>query len=443
MQVDLDFHTNKIRMTDTVRAVSYFTAVDSVESEQGIGQFLPDEPLETRIQKTESEITAANARVTKYKEWSSRWFKKKAVMEALDKRFEKATREAELENATEVEKALPELIRKEMVAIYDLSLGGPIDNQVVIDATEMRALVDSWEGDPEEKDNVSALKADLRDLKKDRNIHDKAFGTIFKFLKETTGVELNAMVLEEETMKTNDKLRPKSVIYRAIRSRLLAMLKGDPAATRAHIRNTMMALPKVKTLRGLLSVLQALERTRILLVHHLQLYPNNGEVVQESDFKRALKTCFAGGQNEITVIQITLAQFAGDTAWETIKQRVYEMINNSLDELAESMARESLDAPIGDRKSFVLGFQDIQRGNRSPSSGRGGQSPARGQSPVLNSGHCYTWKPGKPCAKGDACEFLHGDNDNRFPRGTKRGNESPGGGGGGSTPTSILKTGRK
>jgi hypothetical protein len=377
MQVDLDFHTNKIRMTDTVRAVSYFTAVDSVESEQGIGQFLTDEPLETTIQKTESEITAANARVTKYKEWSGRWFKKKAVMEALDKRFEKATREAELENATEVEKALPELIRKEMV----------------IDATEMRALVDSWEGDPEEKDNVSALKADLRDLKKDRNIHDKAFGTIFKFLKETTGVELNAMVLEEETMKTNDKLRPKSVIYRAIRSRLLAMLKGDPAATRAHIRNTMMALPKVKTLRGLLSVLQALERTRILLVHHLQLYPNNGEVVQESDFKRALKTCFAGGQNEITVIQITLAQFAGDTAWETIKQRVYEMINNSLDELAESMARESLDAPIGDRKSFVLGFQDIQRGNRSPSSVRGGQSPKSVAGSQLGSLlHMETWE---------------------------------------------------
>jgi hypothetical protein len=443
MQVDLDFHTNKIRMTDTVRAVSYFTAVDSVESEQGIGQYLPDEPLETRIQRTESEITAATARVTKYKEWSSRWHKKKSVREELDERFAEATRRAGLENASDVETALPDLIRKEMVATYNGILGGPVDDQGVVDASEMKTLVESWEGDSEEKDNVTVLKSDLRDLKKDRNIHDKAFGTIFKFLKDTTGVELNAMVLDEETTKVDDKLRPKAVIYRAIRMRLLTMLKGDPAATRAHIRNTMMALPKVKTLRGLLSVLQALERIRILLVHHLRLYPNNGEVVQEGDFKRALKTCFVGGQNEITVIQITLAQFAGDTAWETIKQRVYEMINNSLDELAESSVRESLDAPIGDRKSFVLGFQDIQRGNRSPSSGRGGQSPGRSQSPSRSSGQCFSWRPGQPCTRGDACEFLHGDNDKRFPRGTKRGNESPGGGGGGSTPTSILKTGRK
>jgi hypothetical protein len=443
MQVDLDFHTNKIRMTDTVRAVSYLTAVDSVESEQGLGQFLIDEPLETTIQKTEEEIKAANVRFNKYKEWAARWNKQSSVRAALDKKFEEAKKEAELEGSTDVAKAQPEIIQQEMLNIYNSILGGPTDNNGVVDASAMLALVDSWEGDPEEKDHVSGLKSDLRDLKKDRNIHDKAFGTMFKFLKETTGVELNAMVLEEETTKIEDKLRPKVVIYRAIRMRLLTMLKGDPAATRAHIRNTMLALPKVKTLRGLLSVLQALERTRILLIHHLRLYPNNGEVVQESDFKRALKTCFAGGQNEITIIQITLAQFTGDTAWETVKQRVYEMINNSLDELAESMAKESLDAPIGDRKSFVLGFQEIQRGDMSPSIGRGGQSPARSQSPARNSGQCYTWKPGKPCLKGDACEFFHGDNDNRFARGTKRGNESPGGGGGGSTPTSILRTGRK
>jgi hypothetical protein len=442
MQVDLDFHKNKIRMTDTVRAVSFFTAVDSVESEQGIGQFMTDEPLETTILRTERDIVRTNVRFTSYKEWSARWIRKKAVTEALDERFQEATVAAGLPEATDEAKELPNLIRKEMVAMYEEILGGPIDDQGKVDASAMREIVESWGGDAEEREIVTALKADLRDLKKDRNVHDKAFGTIFKFLKETTGVELNAMVLEEETLKQEDKLRPKSVIYRAVRVRLLAMLKGDPAATRAHIRNTMMSLPKVKTLRGLLSVVQALERTRILLVHHLQLYPNNGEVVQESDFKRALKTCFVAGQHEITIIQITLAQFAGDTAWETIKQRVYEMINNSLDELAESTAKESLDAPIGDRKSFVLGFKDIQRGDRSPSIGSRGQSPARAPSPALNSGHCFTWQPGKPCLAGDACKFLHGDNDTRFPRGTKRGNESPGRSGGGSTPTGILKTGR-
>ena len=443
MQVDLDFQRNKIRMTDTVRAVSYLTAMDSVESEQGLGQFLMDEPLEARILKTEEEITVANVRFNKYKEWSSRWNKKLPERTAFDKRFEEATKAAELEGATENAKEQPDLIQQEMLTFYNSILGGPTDANGAVNTTVMFEIVESWEGDSGEKDQVSVLKSDLRDLKKDRNIHDKAFGTMFKFLKDTTGVELHAMVLEEETKKIEDKLRPKSVIYKAIRARLLAMLKGDPAATRAHIRNTIAGLPKVKTLRGLLSVVQALERTRILLNSHLLLYPNNGEVVQESDFKRALKMCFQGGQNEITVIQITLAQFAGDATWETVKQRVYDMINNSLDELAEATAKESLDGPIGDRKSFVLGFQDIQRRERSPSNGRGGQSPARGQSPGRGSAQCYTWKPGKPCFKGDDCEFLHGDNDNRFPRGTKRGNESPGGGGGGSTPTSILKTGRK
>jgi hypothetical protein len=442
MQVDLDFYKNKIRMTDTVRAVSFFTAVDSVESEQGIGQFMTEEPLETNIARTEKEIVKSNVRFTRYKEWSARWNRNKAITEELDNRYLAATREAGLPEATNEAKELPNELRKQMVAMYERILGGPTDDEGKVDASEMRELVESWAGDAEEREIVTALKADLRDLKKDRNVHDKAFGTLFKFLKETTGVELHAMVLEEETLKQDDKTRPKAVIYRAVRLRLLAMLKGDPAATRAHIRNTMMSLPKVKTLRGLLSVVQALERTRILLDHHLRLYPNNGEMVQETDFKRALKNCFVAGQHDITIIQITLAQFAGDTAWETIKQRVYEMINNSLDELAESTAKESLDAPIGDRKSFVLGFKDMQRGDRSPSAGSRGQSPARAPSPGLNNGHCFTWQPGKPCLAGDSCKFLHGDNDSRFPRGTKRGNESPGRSGGGSTPTSILKTGR-
>jgi hypothetical protein len=91
MQVDLDFYKNKIRMTDTVRAVSFFTAVDSVESEQAIGQFMTEEPLETTILRTEREITGMNVRFTRYKEWSARWARKKAVTEALDERFQEAT----------------------------------------------------------------------------------------------------------------------------------------------------------------------------------------------------------------------------------------------------------------------------------------------------------------------------------------------------------------
>ena len=223
MQVDLDFHKNKIRMTNTIRAVSYLTAVDSVESEQGIGQFLTDESLETTIRKTEVEINAANVRCNKYKEWASRWHKKLAVRAAMDTKFEDATTAAELEGSTDVAKAQPALIQKEMLIIYDSILGGPIDEHGVVDASEMRTLVESWEGDPEEKDHVSVLKSDLRDLKRDRHIHDKAFGSMFKFLKDTTGVELNAMVLDEETTKIEEKLRPKAVIYRAIRMRLLTM----------------------------------------------------------------------------------------------------------------------------------------------------------------------------------------------------------------------------
>jgi hypothetical protein len=56
MQVDLDFLNNKTKMTDTVMAVYYITAVDSVKSEQGIGQFLGDEQLKI-TQTTEAEIT--------------------------------------------------------------------------------------------------------------------------------------------------------------------------------------------------------------------------------------------------------------------------------------------------------------------------------------------------------------------------------------------------
>jgi hypothetical protein len=189
-------------------------------------------------------------------------------------------------------------------------------------------------------------------------------------------------------------------------------------------------------------VVQSLERIRILLVNHIRLYPNNGEVVQESDFKRALKTCFAGGQSEISVIQITLAQVTGDTPWETVKQRVYEMINNSLDELADSRVMESVDGPAGDRKSFALGFLDISKGNSSPANSRGGQSPGRSQSPGMPTNQCYEWTRKGTCVRGNDCGFIHGDNDTRSSRGTKRGNESPGGGGGGGTPRGILKTGR-
>ncbi len=95
-------------------------------------------------------------------------------------------------------------------------------------------------------------------------------------------------------------------------------------------------------------MVQALERIRILLVNHLLLYPNEGELVQDGDFKRALKKCFAPGASEISTIQITLAQYVGSVTWEEIRLRVYEMINNSLDELAESKIKESLDAPTGD-----------------------------------------------------------------------------------------------
>ena len=111
MQVDLDFYKNKIRMTDTVRAVSYFTAVNSVESEQGIGQFMTDEPLETTIQRTETNIVRANVRFTSHKEWSARWFRKKAVTEAVDERFQAATVAASLPEATDEAKELPNLIR--------------------------------------------------------------------------------------------------------------------------------------------------------------------------------------------------------------------------------------------------------------------------------------------------------------------------------------------
>ena len=118
MQVDLDFYKNKIRMTDTVRAVSFFTAVDSVESEQAIGQFMTEEPLETTILRTEREITGMNVRFTRYKEWSARWARKKAVTEALDERFQEATMAAGLPDATDEAKELPNALRKEMVALY-------------------------------------------------------------------------------------------------------------------------------------------------------------------------------------------------------------------------------------------------------------------------------------------------------------------------------------
>ncbi len=56
MQVDLNFYENKMKMTDTVMAVYYITAGDSVKSEQGIGQFLGDEQLKI-TQTTEAELT--------------------------------------------------------------------------------------------------------------------------------------------------------------------------------------------------------------------------------------------------------------------------------------------------------------------------------------------------------------------------------------------------
>jgi hypothetical protein len=94
MQVDLNFHENKMKMTDTVRSVSYLTQIDAVESEQGIGQFLRDEPLEEQIEKMESNIVKANIRVNKYKEWTSRITKANPTVTAIGARLETARLEA-------------------------------------------------------------------------------------------------------------------------------------------------------------------------------------------------------------------------------------------------------------------------------------------------------------------------------------------------------------
>ena len=188
MQVDLNFHENKMKMTDTVRSVSYLTQIDAVESEQGIGQFLRDEPLEEQIEKMESNIVKANIRVNKYKEWTSRITKANPTVTAIGARLETARSEAEGENATEMEKAGPVKIQEELDDLYERLLGGTIDEDGVMNTSIMKEIVDTWEGDDEEKGHVIVYKADLRDLKKDRNIHDKAFGSIFKYLKDTTGV---------------------------------------------------------------------------------------------------------------------------------------------------------------------------------------------------------------------------------------------------------------
>ena len=394
MQIDLDWTKNKMKMTDGTRAVAYITQTDSVESELALGQFLTDVPIEKTIQDKEAEIVRRNIRMTKHKEWEARVAKKKTEIDTLSAEFTLAETASQATGATDLIREDTLRVKTAIDELYKTMLGGPVGEDGVMDTSVMAAIVDSWEGGPEEKEYVTDLKSDLRDLKKDRNIHDKGFGTMFKFLKDTTGVELHDMILHEGTLRdAAGNLRGKSVIYKEIRRRLLEMLKGDPTATRAHLRSVMTSLPKVRTLKGLLTTVQSLKRIRILLQSHLLLYPNEEEVVQDGDFKRALKTCFAAGNSEINTIQITIAQFTGSASWEDMKLRVYEMINNDLDALADSKAKESFDAPVGDRKAFVLDFADLHRGGASSSSSsndRGGQSPARrGQSPGRVPGQCY------------------------------------------------------
>ena len=143
MQVDLDFQKNKIKITDTVRAVSYFTAVDSVESEQEIGQFLRDEPLEETIQKTKAGITKANVRVNRHKEWTGRLAKNRQSIDALGLRLAAAKAEAEMTKATVEALAKPELVQKEIQDLYNTILGGPINDQGVLDVTNKTAFLDS------------------------------------------------------------------------------------------------------------------------------------------------------------------------------------------------------------------------------------------------------------------------------------------------------------
>ena len=350
-------------------------------------------------------------------------------------------------------KATPEQIAASVAAtaiclgrFQDILAGVP-NAAGLVDNSELINIIATWEDPAVERDNMRESKNDLSLLRKERVVHDKAFGTVMKALKDSTGHELQSIIQSEEILRTDQgNMRSKSVIYQAVIAKLTEELEGEPQATRAHVLNSLSLVPSCSTRIELRDVISRLNYAKILMTQHLLMYPADGEVVQDGYFKRALKKAFKGGETQIEAARTTVTQMPSTVTWEDMRKRMLQMINNELDHIDETKAAKEKRAR---EKQLSVAFMSGLEGQRYNVADTGADrrpgSPARSRSPGI--GPCHNFAATGVCKWGDKCTFTHGSNDPRFAAGgAMHGGASPSRGsveGPGLTPRGALKTARK
>jgi hypothetical protein len=453
MEINLDFERQPLGSTDFLRAVAWKGYIDSVVGQEGIERYLEGVPLEEQIANCERTYTSYAERLDQHRLYEVRYNAGRINYEAAMAAETAARVTAEADGATDEEAATLAGATALRVGLYEIMLGGVADANGVVDNSVILNIIMTWEGVISERENLRERKNDLALLKKDRVVHDKAFGAVMKALKDSTGHELRAIILREEILRNDQRqMRPKSVIFESVMEKLMEELEGEPQATRAHILASLSLVPPCSTWIELRDILSRLNYAKILMTQHLLMYPADGEVVQDSSFKRALKKAFKGGDTQIEAARTTVTQMASSVSWEDMRKRMLAMINNELDHIDETKAAKERRAREKQNSVAFLSGQDGQRDNETDTMGaRQPGSPARSRSPGV--GACRNWEAKGRCEYGDRCTFLHGSNDPRFAAGgsMSRGasparGASPGRGiadGPGLTPRSSMKSARK
>ena len=364
-----NFKEIKLTPVCFVMVLPFLLQLESHENALGVMRYLQGPSMERKLENAQKAHSDQSQQITLYKEMSQQ-------------HYDHAEELQELWDLVPVVTARDYAVRKNTFDTRNLAI------KLGTNATQhadLRGILATWEGDVAERSINTELKDEEKNLREDKDKYDEKFGTLLKYIKDTTDPEINQLVLNEETLRVRWKrdgeeglgemrVRPRSEIYTAVKEAITENLRGDAESTRSHIRDMLYDLPKVTTYTGLKDNIAAIESIRILLERHTERFGGAAACV-DADFKNALKRSLIKGTTQIDVARITLEQMRGDTPWLTMKRTMHELINSNLAHIMPTVQ------PAHQHNVPQLRFQDAFAGaGQGVLHQRGGAPPSRGGS---------------------------------------------------------------